>query len=125
MKKYRKGNSFRLDLMNMKSLDYQLNGSDNEKEYFNVLKKMEHKLSNITLMIERSRIRDYMMLTDNKRRLFVINFIAGLGKGFGQAIGFSVLAALAVYFVSQWVNIPIIGQYIAEFLDIIDKFRRK
>jgi hypothetical protein len=66
-----------------------------------------------------------MMLTDNKRRLFVTNFVAWLGRGFGQAIGFTLLAALVIYFISEWVNLPIIGRYIAEFLDIVDKFRGK
>ena len=125
MKKYRKGNSYKLDLINMKDLDYSLNGSDNEKEYFKTLKVIEHKLESLILIIERSRIREYMMLTDNKRRLFVTNFIAGLGRGFGQAIGFTLLAALVIYFISEWVNLPIIGRYIAEFLDIVDKFRGK
>ncbi|MBP3907018.1 MAG: hypothetical protein II006_00550 [Peptostreptococcaceae bacterium] len=125
MKKYRKGNSYKLDLINMKDLDYSLNGSDNEKEYFKTLKVIEHKLESLILIIERSRIREYMMLTDNKRRLFVTNFVAGLGRGFGQAIGFTLLAALVIYFISEWVNLPIIGRYIAEFLDIVDKFRGK
>ena len=125
MKKYRKGNSYKLDLINMKDLDYSLNGSDNEKEYFKTLKVIEHKLESLILIIERSRIREYMMLTDNKRRLFVTNFVAGLGRGFGQDIGFTLLAALVIYFISEWVNLPIIGRYIAEFLDIVDKFRGK
>ncbi len=125
MKKYRKGNSYKLDLINMKDLDYSLNGSDNEKEYFKTLKVIEHKLESLILIIERSRIREYMMLTDNKRRLFVTNFVARLGRGFGQAIGFTLLAALVIYFISEWVNLPIIGRYIAEFLDIVDKFRGK
>ena len=109
----------------MKDLDYSLNGSDNEKEYFKTLKVIEHKLESLILIIERSRIREYMMLTDNKRRLFVTNFVAGLGRGFGQAIGFTLLAALVIYFISEWVNLPIIGRYIAEFLDIVDTFRGK
>ena len=75
MKKYRKGNSYKLDLINMKDLDYSLNGSDNEKEYFKTLKVIEHKLESLILIIERSRIREYMMLTDSKRRLFLINFV--------------------------------------------------
>ena len=125
MKKYRKGNSYKLDLINMKDLDYSLNGSDNEKEYFKTLKVIEHKLESLILIIERSRIREYMMWTDTKRRLFVTNFVAGLGRGFGQAIGFTLLAALVIYFISEWVNLPIIGRYIAEFLDIVDKFRGK
>ena len=109
----------------MKDLDYSLNGSDNEKEYFKTLKVIEHKLESLILIIERSRIREYMMLTDNKRRLFVTNFVAGLGRGFGQAIGFTLLAALVIYFISEWVNLPIIGRYIAEFLDIVDKFKSR
>lgn len=125
MKKYRKGNRYTIDLMNMKLLDYQLHGNENDKDYFKVLKIIEHKLESLILIMERSRIRDYMMLTDSRRRLFAINFLAGLGKGFGQAIGFSVLAALAVYLISKWVNLPIIGEYIAEFLDIVEKFRRR
>ena len=64
-----------------------------------------------------------MMLTDSKRRLFIINFVAGLGKGFGQAIGFTVLAAIAVYIVTSWVNLPIIGQYIADIINIVDQYR--
>ena len=123
MKKYRKGNSYKLDLINMKDLDYSLNGSDNEKEYFKTLKVIEHKLESLILIIERSRIREYMMLTDSKRRLFLINFVAGLGKGFGQAIGFTVLAALVLYLLSTWVDLPVIGAFIAKLINIVDQYR--
>lgn len=125
MKKYRKGNSYKLDLINMKDLDYSLNGSDNEKEYFKTLKVIEHKLESLILIIERSRIREYMILTDSKRRLFFINFVAGLGKGFGQAIGLTLLAAIAFYFLSGWIKLPIIGEYIAKLLDVVENYRNK
>lgn len=125
MKKYRKGNAFDIELINMKNLDLKLHGNKSDEEHFKALKIIENKMESLILIIERSRIREYMMLTDSKRRLFMINFVAGMGKGFGQAIGFSVLTALAIYLVSKWVNLPIIGQYIAEFLDIIDQCRSK
>ena len=58
-----------------------------------------------------------MMLTDSKRRLFIINFIAGLGKGFGQAIGFTILAAVVlVYIFTSWVNLPIIGSIYSKII---------
>ena len=79
----------------------------------------------IILIIERSRIREYMMLTDSKRRLFFINFVAGLGKGFGQAIGLTLLAAIAFYFLSGWIKLPIIGEYIAKLLDVVENYRNK
>ena len=124
MKKYRKGNSYKLDLINMKDLDYSLNGSDNEKEYFKTLKVIEHKLESLILIIERSRIRDYMMLTDSKTRLFLINFVAGLGKGFGQAIGFTLLAGIVFFILASWVDLPIIGKYIANLINIVEVYRR-
>ena len=50
--------------------------SDNSQKELGIIKRYLEKL---ILIIERSRIRDYMYLTDSKRRLFIINFIAGLG----------------------------------------------
>ncbi|MEF9990925.1 MAG: DUF5665 domain-containing protein [Romboutsia sp.] len=82
-------------------------------------------LERLMLTIERSRIREYMMLTDSKRRLFIINFVAGLGKGFGQAIGFSLLAGIAFYILAGWVDLPIIGAYIAKLMDVVDVYRKR
>ena len=82
-------------------------------------------LERLILIIERSRIRDFMMLTDSKRRLFVINFIAGIGKGFGQAIGFTVLAAITFYIITGWVDLPIIGKYISDIIDIVEGYRKE
>ena len=53
----------------------------------------------------------------------MINFIAGLGKGFGQAIGFSILAALVIALLISWVNLPFIGRYIAKLLNIVQEYR--
>lgn len=82
-------------------------------------------LERLILIVERSRIRDYMMLTDSKRRLFAINFVAGLGKGFGQAIGFTLLAGVVFYLLASWVDLPIIGEYIAKLMDIVDQYRKR
>lgn len=111
--------------INMKNLDELINEmyiSENPKEDLGLIKRY---LERLMLIIERSRIREYMMLTDSKRRLFIINFVAGLGKGFGQAIGFTVLAAVVFYLLAGWINLPIIGAYIAKLLDVIQKYRNQ
>ncbi|MGL5328292.1 MAG: DUF5665 domain-containing protein [Peptostreptococcaceae bacterium] len=111
--------------IDMKSLDILLNEmyiSDNPKEDLGLIKRY---LERLMLTIERSRIREYMMLTDSKRRLFLINFISGLGKGFGQAIGFSVLAAVVFYILTSWIDLPIIGEYIAKLLNVVDSYRNR
>ncbi|MGL5757145.1 MAG: DUF5665 domain-containing protein [Paraclostridium sp.] len=125
MKKYRRGNRVTNGFINMKDIDKKINGNESDPIYLKTLQVVNNKLDSLMYTIERSRIRDFMMLTDSRKRLFTTNFIAGIGKGFGQAIGFSVLTAVFIYMISTWVDLPIIGEYIAEFLDIVDKYRRK
>jgi len=46
--------------------------------------------------LERTNIREYADLMCNPRRLIWVSFIAGLFRGLGGAIGFSVLGAVAL-----------------------------
>lgn len=111
--------------ISMKNLDEIINEmyiSENPKEDLGLIKRY---LERLMLIIERSRIREYMMLTDSKRRLFLINFVAGLGKGFGQAIGFTILAAVVFYILASWIDLPIIGAYIAKLLDVVQNYRNQ
>ncbi|GAA0707820.1 hypothetical protein GCM10008904_17350 [Paraclostridium ghonii] len=133
MKLYRLGNKKKtkkidiekIEVVKMKDIDKKIHGDDESGALLRAIEIANNRIDSLLHMFERSRIRDYMILTDSRRRMFATNFIAGLGKGFGQAIGFSVLTALFLYIISQWVNLPIIGEYIAEFLDMVDTFRRK
>ena len=121
--KYKDKFSEEINSISMKELDKVINEmylSENTKKDLSLIKRY---LERIMLIIERSRIREYMMLTDSKRRLFIINFVAGLGKGFGQAIGFTILAAIAIYIFASWVNLPIIGAYIAKIINIVESYR--
>ena len=109
--------------INMKDLDKVMNELNLCEITSEALGLIRRYLDRLILIIERSRIREYMMLTDSKRRLFLINFVAGLGKGFGQAIGFTVLAALVLYLLSTWVDLPVIGAFIAKLINIVDQYR--
>ena len=109
--------------INMKDLDKVMNELNLCEITSEDLGLIRRYLERLILIIERSRIREYMMLTDSKRRLFLINFVAGLGKGFGQAIGFTVLAALVLYLLSTWVDLPVICAFIAKLINIVDQYR--
>lgn len=131
MKRYRLGNrknekeiyTEEVKALSMKDIDKRIHGNDESSALLKTLEIANNRIDSLLYMFERSRIMDYMILTDSRRRMFAINFIAGIGKGFGQAIGFSFLTGLVLYIVSKWVNLPIIGEYIAEFLDMVDNFR--
>ena len=109
--------------IDLEELDKAINQIDINRNSQEDLMLIKRYLERMMLIIERSRIRDYMMLADSKRRLFYVNFVSGLGRGFGQAIGFTFLAAMAVYLVSRSVDLPIIGKYISEIIDIVKEYQ--
>ena len=122
--KYREDNNLHeQNPISMKDLDKAMNELNLCEKTTEDLGLIRRYLERLTLTIERSRIREYMMLADSKRRLFLINFVAGLGKGFGQAIGLTVLAGVLFYLLSSWVNLPVIGEHIAKLMDIVDQYR--
>lgn len=71
--------------------------------------------------MERMRLAEYIEMLENPTRLLYINFLIGLARGFGTAIGFTVLAALVIYFLQKIIllNIPVIGEFIAEIVNIV------
>lgn len=112
------------EYVSIEDIDRLIHGmylNDESKKELCIIKRYLEKL---IIIIERSRIRDYMYLTDSKRRLFIVNFIAGLGKGLGQAIGFTVLAALVLAILFSWVDLPFIGRYIAKLLNIVQEYTK-
>ena len=109
----------------LQNLKRSINDLQEEIEMLEEKPEIKRYLEKLIIIIERSRIRDYMYLTDSKRRLFIINFIAGLGKGFGQAIGFTILAAVVLALLFSWVKLPFIGRYIAKLLNIVQEYRQQ
>lgn len=84
---------------------------------------LENKLHDFSIALEKSKISEYTEIINNPKRLLLVNFVGGLARGLGMAIGFTLLAAVLIYFVRQMVNLPLIGKYIAELLNIIDNYR--
>ena len=53
------------------------------------------------------------------------NFFAGIARGVGIGIGVTIITAILVIIMQKIVtlNIPIIGEYIADIVDIVEKSR--
>jgi len=71
--------------------------------------------------LEDSSVAEYVEFMRNPRRVIWSNFLAGMARGFGIAIGASVLTALFLYALSVVIslNIPIIGNLIAKIVKIV------
>ncbi|AOT68431.1 DUF5665 domain-containing protein [Geosporobacter ferrireducens] len=87
------------------------------------LEELEDRLEKIATNLERMKLADYVDIINNPKKLLYTNFIGGLARGLGTAIGLTALAAVLFYIMRQTVNLPLIGQYIANLLDIIENYR--
>ena len=78
------------------------------KDKYRILAK---KLDRIALSMERAKLNEYVNYLDNPKKMFFVNFIAGLARGFGASVGFTLLAAVIIYILQGVVklNLPIIG----------------
>ncbi|SKC87297.1 DUF5665 domain-containing protein [Maledivibacter halophilus] len=84
---------------------------------------IESKIENLSIALEKTKISEYTEIINNPRRLLLVNFVGGLARGLGMAIGFTLLAAVLIHFIRQMVNLPLLGKYIAELLNIIENYR--
>ena len=91
--------------------------SKNENE------NIEKKLDKINYILSKNNIMEITEILGNTKKLIYRNFISGISKGIGIGIGFTVLTAILLYILQKIVrlNIPIIGKYISDIAEIVEK----
>ncbi len=92
-----------------------------DKDLHKVIEGLTTKVEELSRNMERMSLAEYIEMLENPRRLLFTNFLLGIVRGFGAAIGFTILAALALYFLQKIImlNIPIIGEFIADIVAIV------
>lgn len=72
--------------------------------------------------LEAMRIAEYLELLEKPRRLVLTNFIAGIARGLGFAIGTTIVFAVVVEILRRiiLINIPLISDYLLDIIRMID-----
>nr|WP_148134103.1 DUF5665 domain-containing protein [Candidatus Formimonas warabiya] len=88
-----------------------------------VTDSLEKKLDKLSIYMEKMKLAEYIELLNNPRKLIFINFIAGISRGFGMAVGFTLLGAIAFLILQRLVglNLPLVGDFIAELLKYVQE----
>ncbi|NLB17612.1 MAG: hypothetical protein GX825_02480 [Syntrophomonadaceae bacterium] len=95
--------------------------TDGNKPPLAILQRLDEKIDELSVNMEKMGLAEYIEMLDSPRRLLYINFLMGLARGFGMAIGFTVLAAVVIW-ILQWLvvlNLPLIGDFIAEIVKLV------
>lgn len=73
-------------------------------------------------VLERINLSEYIAYLNNPRRMLLLNFVNGLVRGLGIALGATILAGIVLIFLRRLVflNLPVIGGFIAELVKIVN-----
>ena len=84
-------------------------------------RKLEKQIEQLNELIQKANLQEISYLLGNKKELFFRNVLAGIGRGIGIGIGFTIITAVIIYFLQRLVrlNIPIIGEYVADIIEIV------
>ncbi|MEW6546179.1 MAG: DUF5665 domain-containing protein [Bacillota bacterium] len=84
--------------------------------------RLEHRLQEVLVALQRARLAEYLELLQRPGRLVYLNLLAGLARGLGMAIGFTILGAAVIWFLrsSFLINMPVIGSWIAQLVRIVE-----
>ncbi len=91
-----------------------------------LLDHLSKKIDEMSLKMEKMKFVDYVYFLEHPRKMLWANFINGLARGFGIAIGFTILGAVAIYFLNRIVqyNLPYIGEFISDIVKIVQSSMR-
>lgn len=82
-----------------------------------------NKIDSLNNKLIDSNFTDMIALLGDRKKLLITNLIAGISRGVGIGIGVTIITALLVFALQKIVtlNIPVIGEYISDIVDIVEK----
>lgn len=85
-------------------------------------KSLFKKLYEIEGKLERANLAEFMQLLQRPARLIYLNFLGGLARGFGIAIGLTIVASLFLVLLTKLaeLNLPVIGRFIADLVRVVN-----
>lgn len=87
------------------------------------VRKLNERMDKIAMFLEDIRLADILQNYTAPRKLLWINFLAGLARGLGLTIGTAIVLALLGSVLTQFLSIPIIGDYIKNLVDYVQAYK--
>lgn len=93
-----------------------------KKKKINILEKA---IENLSKTLQEGNYIEWAYLLGSKKEIIKRNILAGIARGVGIGIGVTIITAMLVMLLQKIVtlNIPVIGEYIADIVEIVDKSR--
>ena len=91
-----------------------------------ISEKLLEKLENLGVQLERANISEYIHTVRRPWKVIAVNFGMGIARGFGTAIGMTIIFALIIIILTQilskLISLPLIGQQIAKIVEYVNQY---
>lgn len=82
-------------------------------------------IGNLSKAMQDGNLHELTYILGSKKEIIWRNLLAGIFRGIGIGIGVTIVTAMLIYLLQKIVtlNIPIIGEYIADIVEIVQRSR--
>lgn len=86
---------------------------------------LNKSIDDLTYTLEKGNIQELAYVLGSKKEIIIRNLIAGIFRGVGIGIGVTIISAILIALLQRIVklNIPVIGEYISDIVEIVQKSR--
>lgn len=86
-------------------------------------KKLSKQVEELNKTMQAANLSELIYILGDKKKMFLRNVWAGIGRGIGIGIGVTIISAMIVYALQKIVtlNIPVIGNYVSDIVEIVQK----
>ena len=90
-----------------------------------VEKLLLENIDKLNRSLQKNNFLDLVELLGDRKKLFIRNFSSGIFKGIGIGIGLTLITAILLILLQKIValNIPVIGEFIGDIVDIVQNSR--
>ena len=83
--------------------------------------RMANKMEEYLQRLEKLGLTEYLQYVQDRRRYLRTQFLGGLARGMGMAVGFTILGAVLVIVLKGLAerNLPLIGDFLAQIVAIV------
>jgi len=87
------------------------------------INKLDKGIDKLSEMLQKSNLVELSYVLGNRKEIIKRNLIAGISRGIGIGIGVSIITAIIIILLQKIVtlNIPIIGEYVTDIVEIVEK----
>lgn len=95
--------------------------ADSAQELDKRLNQLSHEVESLREYLKGLRLQQYIQALLNTRRIALMSLLSGIMSGLGAIIGATIVLSLLVYLLSRLEVLPIIGDWIARIVRIVQQ----